>query len=540
LGLASEALRKGVAAAAEERPRLIQGVLFDEDLRPDWQEIDTRRVGVERQREFGAWWVGLWLFEKLGLPDFLEEKMPGGREEVGWAVMTMILVLCRLCHPSSESEIAEALYSRSSLPDLLGVPEEKVNETRLYRALDRLLEHKEALEQHLKSRLGELFEIEYDLLLYDVTSTFFEGQAAANAQAQRGYSRDSRPDCKQVCIGLVVSRCGMPLGFEVFPGNRTDVTTVEEVVSTIERRYGRADRIWVMDRGMVSERNVEFLRKGDRRYILGASPSSLRHFEHQLTEGTWEHVREGLDVQICQGPGGDETFVLCRSAERRSKDAAIAARFEQRIEERLERMVRCCQERKRKPVDVAKQLGRLMERNSRAARLFTTEVRTREDGGAELVWSKPEAQREWAETSAGCYLLRTNIADWSGDELWRAYIQLTQAESAFRIQKNDLSLRPVWHQKEDRVKAHILVCFLAYVLWKTLGQICHAAGLGDEPRKVLAELAQIRQVDVVLRTESGVRIRRRCIVRPTPHQAILLQYLKLALPRQLEIDPNVV
>ena len=201
-------------------------------------------------------------------------------------------------------------YENSALAELLGVPAEKVNEDRLYRTLDRLLPHKEALEKHLKQRLGELFQLDYDLLLYDVTSTYFEGDAAANPQAQRGYSRDHRPDCKQVNIALVVSRSGLPLGYEVFAGNRSDVTTVEEIVEAMEKEYGQANRIWVMDRGMVSAENVEFLKQGGRRYILGTAKGLLRKFERQLLESDWREVHEGLDVKLCPAPEGDEVFIL--------------------------------------------------------------------------------------------------------------------------------------------------------------------------------------------------------------------------------------
>ena len=260
LGDLAPAARAGVLAAAEGRTGIWQHALFEEDLEPEWVEIDTRRVRVENPREFGAWWLGLHLMERLGLTTFLEETLPQGGEEVPWSLMGLVLVLCRLCHPSSELQIAERLYSRSALPDLLGAPAAKVNDDRLYRALDALLPHKTALETHLRARLGELFQLEYDLLLYDMTSTYFEGESAANEVATRGYSRDHRPDCKQVCIALVVSRCGMPLGYEVFAGHCADSATVETIVTTVEQRYGTAGRIWVMDRGMVSEKNLEFLR----------------------------------------------------------------------------------------------------------------------------------------------------------------------------------------------------------------------------------------------------------------------------------------
>lgn len=527
--------RKGVAAAAEDRTGVWQRQLFDEDLEPDWVEVDTRRVRVERTRHFGGSWLAVQVMRKLGLMEFLHDKLPVGREDVPWSVMAAILVICRLCNPSSELYIAEHLFERTALSDLLGVSAAQVNDDRLYRALDALLPHKMELEVFLKERLGELFDLEYDLLLYDVTSTYFEGAAEGNPQAQRGYSRDHRPDCKQVCIALVVSRCGMPLGYEVFDGNRPDVTTVEEIVGQVEARYGKADRIWVMDRGMVSEKNLQFLRAGGRRYILGTPRSHLKRFEQQLSEGEWTAVREGLDVKLCPGPDTAETFILCRSAARRDKERAIHTRFETRIEEGLARIARACETGRRSSSVVERQVGRLMEANSRAAALFQVSVRARDGGGCELIWSKSEAWRSWANLSEGCYLLRSNVTDWSAEQLWHAYIQLTEAEAAFRIHKSDLSIRPIWHQKTERVQAHILVCFLAFVLWKTLAQLVKAAGLGDEPRKVLDELAQIQMVDVVMQTRTGTEVRRRCIAQPTKHQAILLNQLHMRLPRQLRI-----
>lgn len=533
LGQMDPAGRLGVHEAANGRPGR-QGRL-DSDALPRWISVDVKGIRVEGCLELGGPWLGLELMRRLGLTEFLERVLPPGPEQVPWSQTAAILVLSRLCHPSSELHIAEHYYRQTAMADLLGVPPDRINDDRLYRALDQLLPHKEALEVHLKNRVGELFGLDYDLLLYDVTSTYFEGQAEGNALAQRGYSRDHRGDCKQVCIALVVTKGGMPLGYEVFAGNRNDVTTVEEIVTTMERRYGRADRIWVMDRGMISEDNIQFLKAGSRRYIVGTPKGMLRRFERDLLEGPWQQVQEGLEVQRVASPKGDETFILCRSARRREKEKAMHDRFEQRIEQGLLDLQASCIRRRQDPFVIAQRLGKLMGRNTRAAGLFQTQVQTACDGSAWLDWSRAEAWRDWASLSEGCYLLRTNVNDWSGEELWKAYIQLTDAEAAFRIDKSDLKIRPVWHQKQDRVLAHILVCFLAYVLWKTLGQLCHQAGLGDEPRRVLEELRNLRVVDVLLPTREGVTIRRRCIARPTDHQAILLQRLGLTLPTSLEI-----
>jgi transposase len=533
LGQIDEHGRLGVQGVA--RPGTApRGGLFAQPSRPDWVEVDLRGVRVERSRPFGGGWLGLMLIRQLGLSELLQALLPSGREEIPWSVMTVVLVLGRLLDPSSELHLAEHGYEASALAELLGVPAAKVNDDRLYRSLDRLLPHKAALEKHLKQRLGELFNLDYDLLLYDVTSTYFEGAAAANPQAQRGYSRDHRPDCKQVNIALVVSRDGLPLGYEVFAGNRSDVTTVKEIVEAMESKYGQANRIWVMDRGMVSADNVEFLQRGGRRYILGTPKSMLRKFEQQLLDSNWREVHQGLEVKLCPAAGGGEVFIVCRSAQRQLKEQAMHDRFERRIEHKLEAMAEGCGKRKQDPLKVAQQVGRLLGKNSRAAGLFQVDVEADTKGWAHLRWTKRNERRDWMKLSEGCYLLRSNVTDWSGEELWRAYIQLTEAEEAFRLHKSDLVMRPVWHQKQHRVQAHILVCFLAYVLWKTLGLWCRRAGLGDEPRKIFAELQQISLVDVVLPTRAGVSIRKRCVSRPTEHQAILLQRLGLQIPDHME------
>jgi transposase len=527
LGQVDESFREGIHDKAAGR--LHQRMLFD-DVEPRWVEVDVNGIRVERCLDFGGTWLSLELLKRLGLTKLFEELIAAGREDVPWSLVALVLVIARLCDASSELHIAESFYKDTVLCDLLGIACEKINDDRLYRALDQLLPHKEAIEIYLKQRMGELFDLEYDILLYDVTSTYFEGQAQGNSLAARGYSRDHRPDCRQVCIGLVVSKCGMPLGYETFAGNRHDSTTVEQIIKTMERRYGKADRIWVMDRGMVSQDNITLLKQDNRRYIIGTPKSMLRKFEAQLLSDDWQKVHEGLEVQRCQSPDGDETFILCRSEDRRKKEQAIHERFESRIEEGLRKIESACSRCRYDQVTIAKRVGRLLGQNSRAAGMFKTDVVQRADGRAKLLWRKVESRRNWAALSEGCYMLRTNIEDWSGEELWRAYIQLTEAEAAFRIHKSDLRIRPVWHQKTERVQAHILVCFLAFVLWKTLGQMCKAAGLGDEPRRVFEQLGKIRVVDVIMPTRSGHEIRRRCVSRPTEHQAILLQRLGLNLP----------
>jgi len=535
LGNISRSEGEAVKQTAEGKTGYWQSRLFDAEGPPEWAEVDTKRIKVGRVRDFGGYWLGLQIIEKLELKSFFEKKMPKGLEDIAWSFISQVLVLMRLCEPSSELAIVEDLYERSPLSDLLGIPAEKINDDRLYRALDKLLPHKTALEKHLKERLGELFQLDYDILLYDATSTYFEGQAASNEQARLGYSRDHRPDCKQVCIALVVSREGLPLGYEVFCGNRHDVTTVEEIVTKIESQYGRSERIWVMDRGMISEDNLEFLQSKKRRYIIGTPKSQLKAFEQEILVQNWEQIRDGLEVKACPSPEGEETFVLCRSKDRALKEKAIHERFEKRIEKGLEKIVESCRNRKQNVGVIERRIGRLLGANTRAAGLFKVNVKEGKDHKVEIAWEKVESWRAWAELSEGYYMLRTNIKDWKAQDLWEAYIQLTQAETAFRIHKSDLKLRPIWHQKEERVKAHILVCFLAYVIWKMLGQMCKRAGLGDEPRQVLDEISQIKVVDVIMTTRQETKITKCCISQPTISQAILLQKLGLHLPQYMKI-----
>jgi transposase len=505
--------------------------------------VCMEQVRLERARRFGDVWLGWRLWCALGLERFCAEQLPEGRARVPWATMAAILVIARLCEPSSELHIAEDWYRRTALADLLGVAAERVNDDRLYRALDRLLPHKRALEAHLKRRLGELFALDYELLLYDVTSTYFEGQAMANPLARRGHSRDHRGDCKQVCIGLVVTRDGMPLGYEVFAGNRNDVTTLEEIVGTMESRYGQARRIWVMDRGMTSARSVAWLRSAERHYLIGASKSELKKLAPQLAAARdWRQVRDGVEAKLCAGPDGGETFLLVRSAERRQKEQAMHARFCERIETALARLEGRLA-RAQSPVDrgpTERQIGRLLGRNSRAAGRYA--IRLIEaptlPGGLRLEWSTRTEWDEWSRHSEGCYVLRTNVSDWTPQALWRTYIQLTEAEAAFRIHKSELSIRPIWHQREERVLAHILVCFLAYVLWKTLEQWQSRAGLGNSPRTILQELADIQSTDIVLPTATVPQreLRLRCVVRPDRAQATLLERLGLRLPERLRMQ----
>ena len=522
-----------------------QSSLFEADESLDAVAVKLGKVRLERSRAFGAVWLGWLLWRALKLDELCGQLLPAGRESISWADVVAILVIGRLCEPSSELHLAEQWYRTTAFEDLLQVPAESVYDERLYRTLDRLLPHKEAIEQHLVKRLGELFELDYELLLYDVTSTYFEGLADPSI-ARRGYSRDHRPDCVQVNIALVVTRQGMPLGYEIFPGNTADVTTVEEIVAAMERRFGKAHRVWVMDRGMVSAENIAWLNETGRRYVIGTPKSELKRWARQLAEPTdWRRIREDVQVKICRGPESSETFLLCRSAARVEKERAMHERFSKHIAAGLERLQRRIDKSKRvlDPKVLERQIGRLLERNARAAARYVISIEDDDyrDAGVKLKWQAHPEWDEWANLSEGTYILRTNVHEWSDEELWKTYIQLTEAEAAFRIHKSDLAMRPIWHQKASRIKAHILVCFLGYALWKTLQQWQSRAGLGDSPRTILTEFSRISAADVVLPLADGSarELRIRCVVRPDRSQALLLERLGLKLPERLRASQAI-
>jgi transposase len=516
-----------------------QTALFDDASAHLTVPVRLKGIRIERSRQFGDVYLALALWRGVGLDELCKQVLPAGQERIAWAKMAAVLVAARFCEPSSELHIAENWYRRTALCDLLQLGDEEVNKDRLYRGLDHLLAHKSALEAHLSKRCGELFAMQNEVLLYDVTSTYFEGLAEANPQAQRGYSRDHRSDCKQVCIALVVTFDGFPLGYEVFAGNTHDSRTLQTIVTTMENRHGMLGRVWITDRGMASTANLAWLRQTGRRYIIGAPKSELKKFGPALAaaEG-WRTVHEGVEVKLARHPETDETVILCRSADRRRKESAMHDKFTGRIQEALDRLAaRIIRSKKRlDAAAVNRQIGRILQRNQRAAARFAVELAPDPcPAGFRLCISHNASFDNWAQLSEGAYLLRSNISDWSDQQLWKAYIQLTQAEAAFRIQKDQLNVRPIWHQREDRVQAHILVCFLAFVLWKSLEMWQQRAGLGNSPRTILEELARIQSHDVVLPTATHAQIRLRCVTQPDPAQATLLDRLGIVLPKRMRI-----
>jgi len=527
----------GKAASKARQAFLFESPCDHGDPVPETLEVKTEGVRVEGTRDFGDVLLALTLWRMLGLDDLLKKELPEGREKIPWHLMACILGVARLVEPSSEIHVRDTWYLRTALPELLGVPADEVEEHRLYRALDRALPLKPKIELALKERIGELFSPDFDILLYDVTSTYFEGEARRNPSAKRGHSRDHRSDCKQVCIGLVVTTDGFPLGHEVFAGNRNDVKTLEDVVKTMETKYGKAKRIWVFDRGIASEANLEFPRERGGQYLVGTPKSRLRKFEKELIDRDWCEVRRGIEVKLDPSPGGEETFVLCRSRDRHEKEKAMHERFVSRIRKGLVAIQKGLR-RAKKPRDKGKlerRIGRLLGKNTRAAKAFEIELHEDTDrpAGLKLRYRSVKKWADWASLSEGCYLLRTNISGKTSKELWRTYIQLTDVEEVFRTEKSELNIRPIWHQLEDRVRAHVLFSFLAYGMWKTLQAWMERSGLGRSARTVIEELARIKATDVILPTTAGRDVKLTCITRPDKAQAAIIERLGLELPERL-------
>lgn len=474
------------------------------------------------------------------LADLCETLLPRGKEAVPWSSMAAVLVAARLCEPSSELHIAEDWYRRTALCDLLQLDGDLVNKDRLYRALDLLLGAQGCAGDAPVAALRRAVRGRQRGAAVRRTSTYFEGEAEGNELARRGYSRDHRPDRKQVCIALVVTFDGFPLGYEVFAGNIHDSRTVQTIVDTMEARHGAVGRVWIADRGMSSATNLAWLRQTGRRYIIGAPKAELRKFASELaaTDG-WRTIRDGIEVKLVPWPETGEKAILCRSADRRNKERAMHDKFSDRIGTALAKLAARIEgsTKRLNAAQINRQIGRILQRNQRSAARFRIAVSVADcPAGLRLHVEHDLAFDDWAALSEGAYVLRTNIADWNDEQLWRAYIQLTQAEAAFRIQKDELQVRPIWHQRADRVQAHILVCFLAFVLWKCLEMWQQRAGLGNSPRTVLEELACIQSHDVVLPTATHGEIRLRCVAQPDAPQAALFDRLGIVLPRRMRTD----
>ena len=517
---------------------------------PQVARVLLDRVRLERTRQFGACWLGLELWRRLELDRFFQEVIDEHEADVPWSRVAAVLAINRLCAPGSELAIEQRWYPSTALDDLLGIEEVKINDTRLYRCLDRILPHKTELERHLKQRYGELFGAEFDVLLYDLTSSYVEGAAEKNPMMRRGYSRDHRPDCEQMVIALIVNSEGFPFSYETFDGNRADVSTMETILRMVERKYGKARRIWVFDRGIVSEENLAAIRKRGGQYLVGTPRSQMKQFEEDLLKDDWIQVRPEVEVKKVAIPQGEETFILCRTSGRKEKEKAIRNRFSASMEDALKRLARTIETGRLKDRNkMERRLGRIQARHPQVNDLYEVALRNTPEG-VRLHWAIQEDHKLWRGLREGAYMLRTNLQAGTAEELWYRYMQLTEAEASFRALKSELSIRPLFHQLEPRVKAHVMVAFLGYALWVTLKHLLkRRPAIGPQPSRsgvhnaqplspmqALALLSTLQNADIVLPTTDGREIRLRRITEPTAEQKSLLQQLGLSLPERFELN----
>src|SRR2546427_1515743 len=501
---------------------------------PQVARVLLNKVRLERTRQFGSCFLGLELWKRLELDGFFEQAVDGESADVPWSRVAALLAINRLCAPGSELAIEQRWYPSTALDDLLQIEDGKINDTRMYHCLDSILRHKTKLERHLKNRYGELFGAEFDVLLYDLTSTYVEGAAEENPMIRRGYSRDHRPDCEQLVLALIVNQDGFPFSYELFDGTRADVSTVETILRAVERKHGKARRVWIFDRGVVSEGNLVAIRQRGGQYLVGTPRSQLKQFEAELRKDDFEHIRPEVEVKQLQIPGGEETYILCRTAGRKEKEQAIRSRFATRIEKALAGLAKRIAEGQLKDRDkMLLRLGRIQASHPQVADLYEMAVKDRKEG-ARLVWRQKPKQQQWREAREGAYLLRTNLTADSAAELWKKYMQLTEVEAAFRSLKSELALRPLFHQRERRVKAHVLVAFLGYALLVTLKHLLKRSASEHSPAQALKRLSELYSVDIVLPTVEGREIWLRRISKREDDQERLLQQLRVELPERLE------
>lgn len=521
-----------------EQGQYTQLRLFPSDVEaptdPDVARVLVKKVRVERTRRFGDCYLGVELWKRLQLDEFFAQHLDHDNADVPWSRVAAILAINRLCDPGSELAVEQSWYPSTALEDLLHMEKGKINDTRLYRCLDRLLPLKTKLEQHLKQRYGELFQAEFDVLLYDLTSTYVEGAAEANPLMRRGYSRDHRPDCEQLVLALIVNAEGFPFSYEVFDGNRADVTTLEVILRTVERKYGKARRVWIFDRGVISEANLATVRKHGGQYVVGTPRSQLKQFEGELLKDDFEKIRPEVEVKPIPIPGGEETFILCRTAGRKQKEKAIRSGFVVKIEKALGGLQKRIAEGKLKDrFKMERNLGRIQASYPQVADLYEMAVEETKVG-LRLVWRQNPEKQQWLQVREGAYLLRTNLTADTAAELWKKYIQLTEVEAAFRTLKSELAIRPLFHQLEKRVKAHVLVAFLGYALLVTLKHLLKRSASQYSPAKVLLRLSQLHSVDIVLPTVDGRDIWLRRMSKLDEDQQKIFHQLQLVLPERLD------
>jgi transposase len=522
---------------------------------PDVVRIRLSSVGWTNGRRFGDVWLARWLWHHLHLDAIVARHLPAGKHTVAPADIVAIEVINRLCAPCSEFALAEHWYAATGLEELLGVPDDTVTKDRLYRTLDALLKAKEPIEDDLKEQLGTLFQLDYDLLLYDLTSTFFEGLAEDNELAKRGYSRDHRRDCKQVILALVVTRDGFPLAHFTLAGNTQDVDTVKQLVEAVEKRFGRSQRVWVMDRGMISKQTVRFLSRGQRQYLLATRRSELARFQAELSSRRgWQRLPDNPEVEVKPLRRGRVYYLLARSQARRQKERAMRRRQRRGLARALRKLqAQVAAGRLKKRDKILERVGRLQARYPKGRPFVTVTVAARGRPEVQCLWQVEKFKAALA--ADGAYLLRSNCSGWTAQEFWETYIQLTVVEHAFRVLKSHLLLRPVWHQSSGRVQAHVMICVLAYALWKTLDHLAKQARLQTliqktdrrygraqprprpmTPEVILRELGQIQIGDIHLESTEGQTLVLRRVARPNAEQARILAALKLELPERLSPD----
>lgn len=492
----------------------------------DVAEVLLSSLVVRRPRRFGDCWIGCKLWEELGLHDFWDQVLSEQGGQVPWAKVVELLAVNRLCAPRSELSVHEKWFPQTAMDLLLDSEASVAEKDRLYRCLDRMVAHKQGLEKHLAARWRDLFGARFEVLLYDLTSTYFEGEAIGVQKARRGYSRDHRPDCLQLLLAVVVTPEGFPLSYEVLPGNVRDSTTLEEALETIESKYGRARRIWVFDRGVVSEANLEKLRQRGACYVVGTPRSQLANYEEKLLSGDWQQISQEVRVQLLED--GPETFVLARSEDRAKKEAAMRWRQVRGLMSDLICLRRAI--RRGTIKDEAKilmRVGRLAERWPRG----WAYVRANWQAG-QLSWQWDREALRLANLRDGAYLLRTNLNGHGPEGLWRMYVQLTEVETVFRAMKSELAIRPIWHWLGRRVEAHVMVAFLGYCLWVCLKQKLKAVAPSLTPWQLLDQFRRIVQVEVWFKLRSGGAICLPRITQPEPAQALLLHQLGWTLPEQ--------
>jgi transposase len=493
---------------------------------PDVVEVRLSSFAVKAPRRFGDCWAGCQLWAELGLDRFWQEALAQEAGEVPWEKVLELLVVNRLLAPRSELFVHEKWFGQTAMDLLLDTDVSVADKDRLYRCLDRLLAHKGALEQHLAARWKDLFGASFEVLLYDLTSTYFEGQAAGLPKARRGYSRDHRPDCKQLLLALIVSTEGLPLTYEIFPGNLLDRGTLSQVLDAVESKYGQARRVWVFDRGVVSEPNLELLRRRGAHYLVGTPKSQLKVYQQKLVAGTWQQVSSEVEVQLL--PESEEVYVLCRSVKRRHKERAMRQRRLRDLIGDLRSLRRRLQQGRLKDSErIQQQLGRLQERHPQAWRWLRWELQSNQ-----LNWDWDRSAFRAAVQAEGAYLLRAHWTEPDPARLWQTYVQLTEAEAAFRTLKSEVKVRPIWHWLERRVEAHVLVAFLGYCLWVCLRKKAQRIAPSLTPWQILQQLGQIALVEVWFELRDGHTICLPRITQPEPVQALLLQQLNWQLPQQ--------